>query len=183
MVHFNWLAAAAAIVIVSVLFVYNGRRTPTSPSEADVIPASVVSHASAIHSGCSRLAERLHADPFPSDRGELSADVEHDLHSDHPWPDLTSIGFHYTGAGPCGHPLSNAVHLLYHADDPHSPMTISVFVQPVTEQFTLEEGRVYTLSVAQSPFPMLAWRSKSVVYFLLADDAATEQAALAIARR
>jgi hypothetical protein len=57
-----------------------------------------------------------------------------------------------------------------------------VFVQAWHDQYPLKPGRLYTVSVATSPFPMLAWRTDRVVYFLLADDDATEQAAAALIR-
>jgi hypothetical protein len=86
------------------------------------------------------------------------------------------------GAGPCGKPLPGTAHLLYRSVRPGSVKAVSVFVQSWHGQYPLGAGRLYTVSVASSPFPMLAWRTESVVYFLLADDEATERAAASLIR-
>jgi hypothetical protein len=147
-----------------------------------VLPAAVVAGAEEVHGICSRLALGLHSGGYPADVAGLAASVEHDLHSDRPYPDLTSIGFAYRGAGPCGKPLADTAHLLYRSLRPGSVHAVSVFVQPWHGQYPIEAGRLYTASVAQNPFPMLAWRTDRVLYFLLADDPATERAAAALIR-
>ena len=180
------LAAAAACVIVAFLAgIWSQRQAPSpvsNPSIADVIPASLVSHAEEVHGVCSRLALGLHSGGYPAEVAALAPAVERDLHSDHPYPDLSSIGYRYRGAGPCGWPLPDAAHLLYRSIRPGTINAVSVFVQPWHEQYPVEAERVYTVSVAQSPFPMLVWRSDHVVYFLIADNTRVEQAALRLVR-
>ena len=182
--------AAAVILLAIGIWVGHGLVRPNAPvsqrgpdeNPADVIPASVIAQAEEIHGFCSRLAEGLHSAGYPADIAPLAASVEPDLHTDHPYPNLTSIGYRYRGAGPCGRPLPDTAHLLYRALQPGSVRAISVFVQPWHGQYPLDANRLYTVSVASSPFPMLAWRTDNVVYFLLADDAATERAAASLIR-
>jgi anti-sigma factor RsiW len=186
------LPRAAAAVILLAIGIWVGRALvrPNAPvsqrgpdeNPGDVIPASVIAQAEEIHGFCSRLAEGLHSAGYPADIAPLAVSVEHDLHTDHPYPNLTSIGYRYRGAGPCGNGLPETAHLLYRALRPGSVRAVSVFVQRWHGQYPLEAGRLYAVSVATSPFPMLAWRTDDVVYFLLADDAKTEQAAAALIR-
>lgn len=184
------LPRAAAAVILVACGMWIGRHlallavTPTTPdpitTTADVIPAAVVAQAEEVHGFCSRLAQGLHSAGYPADVAPLASSVEQDLHSDHPYPNLLPIGYRYRGAGPCGEPLGGMVHLLYRSVRPGSVKAVSVFVQTWHNQYPVEPGRFYTVSVASSPFPMLAWRTDRVLYFLLADDAQTEKAAAAL---
>lgn len=180
---FAWVSAAAAGLLIA--FALGRFAAPTSPRAvptAAVVPADVVARAEEVHGFCSRLAAGLHNGGYPADVAPLAAAVERDLHSAHPYPDLSAIGYRFRGAGPCGHPLADAAHLLYRSVRPGTINAVSVFVQPWHGQYAIDAGRVYTVSVPTSPFPMLAWRTDRVVYFLLADDAKTEQAALALIR-
>jgi anti-sigma factor RsiW len=182
----SWLPvlpqAAAALLLLSVgIWVghHSSARESTVPSPgldttaASVIPAASISQAEEIHGFCSRLAEGLHTAGYPAELAPLASSVEQDLHSDHPYPDLGAIGYRYRGAGPCGLPLGDTVHLLYRSTRPESVEAVSVFVQPWHGQFPVDEGQLYTVSVASSPFPMLAWRTNRVVYYLLADNSTT----------
>ena len=190
-----WLASGRAALAAAVLLAvgvwvgrHAGRTTgpvsfpnPGVPA-AEVLPAEIVAGAEEVHGVCSRLAIGLHSAGYPADVAALPTAVEQDLHSDHPYPDLSPIGYRYRGAGPCGKPLPDTAHLLYRSVAPGSVNAVSVFVQPWHDQYPLAPGRLYTVSVAQSPFPMLAWRTDRVVYFLLADNAATERSALRLIR-
>jgi anti-sigma factor RsiW len=178
--------AAAALLAVGTWAGLRLARPVVTPRPravaADVLPAAVVSQAEEIHGVCSRLALGLHSAGYPADIAALAASVESDLHSDRPYPDLSAIGFRYRGAGPCGKGLPDTAHLLYRSVRPGSVNAVSVFVQPWHDQYALAPGRLYTVSVAQNPFPMLAWRTDHVVYFLVADNAATDRAAVALIR-
>ena len=183
--------SAAALVLLAIgVWVghYSGRsRGPAlqpglDTTTADVLPAVAIAQAEEIHGFCSRLADGLHTAGYPAEVAALASSVEHDLNSDRPYPDLLPIGYRYRGAGPCGVPLGDTIHLLYRSVQPGSVKAVSVFVQPWHGQFALDEGRLYTVSVASSPFPMLAWRTDRVVYFLLADDASTLRKAVTLIR-
>jgi anti-sigma factor RsiW len=183
------VAAALVLLVVGVWFGHHSSRRggvdPRSGPDAtavEVIPASMIAQAEEVHGFCSRLADGLHTAGYPVELAPLASSVQLDLHGEHPYPDLAPIGYRYRGAGPCGVPLGDTVHLLYRAARPGSVKAISIFVQPWRAQFPLAEGRLYTVSVATSPFPMLAWRTDRVVYFLVADDAATLQRAATLIR-
>ena len=180
------VAAAIVVLLVGVIAGVAGHEwiAPPKPinTTADVLPAAVVAQAEEVHGVCSRLALGLHSAGYPADVAALAAAVEHDLHSADPYPDLRPIGFAYRGAGPCGKPLADTAHLLYRSTRPGSVAAVSVFVQPWHDQYAIAPGRLYTVSVAQTPFPMLAWRTDRVVYFLLADNQATENKAVTLIR-
>ena len=187
-VAWSWAARSVAAAVLLAAGVWAGHRWATAarpagggPS-ADVLPAAVVAQAEEVHGYCSRLAQGLHAGGYPAAVAALAPAVAADLHSDHPYPDLRSIGYRYRGAGPCGRPLADTAHLLYRSARPGSVDAVSVFVQPWHGQYPLDADRVYTVSVATSPFPMLAWRTDHVVYFLLADTADAERSAAALVR-
>ena len=181
-----WIALAACVLVAIGIEIERVAYPPAStftPSIGEpVIAASIVAHASRVHADCSRLAEWLHSAGYPKSQGTLADDVEHDLHSIRPYPNLGPIGFRYVGAGPCDDPLPNAIHLLYHSMKPGSEDAISLFVQPYQGQFALEPGEIYDVSGPDSPFPMLSWRTRSVVYFLIADNDQMEQKALSLIR-
>lgn len=134
------------------------------------IPPTLVRAAAYVHVDCSRVADRLHSGGYPEDLGPLAKLVETDLRSDAPQPDLTSIGYQFVGAGPCAKPLEGTVHLLYKKTGPEPRATISVFAQAYRGQFGLQPGRMYCIANEESIFPTCAWRSRDVVYFLIADD-------------
>jgi hypothetical protein len=156
---------------------------PVRSIDADPLPATVISTAEEIHGFCSRLTDGLHEAGYPSDLAPLASAVESDRHTDRPYPDLTPIGYRYRGAGPCGRTLPDTVHLLYRSMRPGSFQAISIFVQGWHDQYPLDTGQLYTVSVASSPFPMLAWRTNKIVYFLLADDAETVQRCVKLIRK
>jgi anti-sigma factor RsiW len=168
--------AAAVLVAVGIgLIVGHAMTRPAivSQTTAEVIPAEIVQRVGRIHGECARVADRLHANGYPTDTTALQSDVEADFHTDLPHPDLSSVGFRYIGAGPCGDTLPNTVHLLYKSLRPTSIAAVSLFVGPYHGQYPIDPGRVYTASDDRDPFPMLVWRTDKVVYFLLADDTAT----------
>ncbi len=134
-----------------------------------LVPARLVAHASLVHADCSRLAEGLHAAAYPTELAELSAAVRTDTGGENPYPDFRGIGYEFVGAGPCGAPLRNTVHLLYYSTVPGRRSAISVFVQPHAGQFALQPDKLYQVSDDRSPFPMFAWRTSRIVYFLVAD--------------
>lgn len=148
-----------------------------TPPRKSVVPVTLVAEASRIHGECSRLAEGLHTAGYPKEMGRLKQAVRDDLDSRNPYPDLSAIGFWFTGVGPCRAPLADTIHLHYRARGGFHPKTLSVFVQLYSGQVELEPGKLYLLSGPRSPFPMLAWRTESVVYYLVADDLDTAQRA------
>src|SRR5205807_2276645 len=93
-------ALAAAILLAFGVWVGQRSVRPMAPSpqlpgpdaiSVPVLPAAVVSQAEEVHGFCSRLAEGLHTAGYPADVAPLAASVEHDLQSNHPYPDLGAI--------------------------------------------------------------------------------------------
>lgn len=166
-------AVAAALLVGGVLagrFAFPPRTKPPVVATADVVPPTLVAHASRVHADCSRLGGAMHTAGFPTELGGLAALVKSDLNSQDAHPDLSPIGFEFIGAGPCAAPLAGTAHLLYRSTTPGHPRWMSVFVQPFSGQFALDQGKIYDLSGPRSPFPVLAWRTGRVVYFLIGDD-------------
>jgi hypothetical protein len=156
---------------------------PVNPTDPDPLPAAVISTAEEIHGYCSRLTEGLHESGYPTELAPLASALEADRQSDRPYPDLTSIGYRYRGAGPCGKSLPGTAHLLYRSMRPGSFQAISIFVQGWHDQYPLDRTQIYTVSVASSPFPMVVWRTNFIVYFLVADDNETVQKCVKLIRK
>jgi hypothetical protein len=123
------------------------------------------------------VSAELHAAGYPAELGKLRNAVQSDLGGGDPFPDLSSIGFTFSGAGPCAAPLENTIHLLYESADRSQHKAVSVFVQPNAGQFQLQPDKLYLLSGPRSAFPMFAWRTDAVVYYLVADDLDTAEKA------
>ena len=175
-------AFAAAAVVLLAFGLMAGRAmtnrpvaqsAPSGPiGRPDVIPVTVVSAVTKIHVDCSRFLA-YHTGDYPASLQPLGEIVKTDLASDKPEPDLTSAGYTFVGAGPCGHPLDQTVHLLYRSSDKKKGSardTLSVFVQPFTGQYDIEPGRAYLLTPADAPHPLLVWRTLKAVYFITGDD-------------
>lgn len=143
-----------------------------------VVPVAMVVKAGRVHAECSRLAEALHSAAYAREYAELAEAVKQDLSGPNPYPDLSSIGFQYVGAGLCPDPLHGTIHLLYRQTGPHPQAAISVFVQPNAGQFSLQQGKLYDVAGSRSAFPVFVWRTEQVVYFLVADNGDTAYRAL-----
>ncbi len=189
---FAYLSAAAAGLLIGVFAATNYRQSPSpiNPNPPrDVaqhispVSATTIADASRIHANCSRLAEALHNASLEKTDASLAAEVRADLQGEHPVPDLTPIGFHYTGAGPCTPVMIGTIHLLYHSSRPRSVETVSIFVQENHGQLPgLDTSNIYAVSSDTSPFPMLAWETDRVIYFLITDDLATQQRVIGLLR-
>ena len=153
--------------------------TPEAPTAVEPVPPTLIAYASRVHADCSRLEVGLHAAGYPQELSGLAGAVRADLSAPASHPDLSAIGYQFVGAGPCGEPLKGTVHLLYHSVDKGQGRTISVFVQANQGQFKIDRGKLYLLSGPRSPFPVYAWRTDAVVYFLVADNDATAKLARA----
>ena len=174
----TWLAAAAAVLLLVTGGLIGratvGRQVPALGGQTDagsIVPASLVRSVTFTHVECSRLPADLHAATVAEIKPNLVAPLELDLHRDVPYPDLSSIGYELVGAGPCGHPVEDAVHLLYRSTNPAVRDSLSVFVRPFhaddpTEQ-TIQAGHLYEVVGPGDPHPLLAWRTGRLVYFLV----------------
>ena len=177
------LGAVAAVFLVigamvGRLAVAPEAPVPVAPVGRPPVPVEYVAILSLDHAACSRLDAALHAAGVPAALGELSDAVSKDLGEPNPYPDFSSIGYRYVGAGPCAPPSSETLHLLYYSTTPGRRNAISVFVESNRDQFQLDAGKLYLLSDDRSAFPLFAWRTAEVAYFLIADDLKTAEAAL-----
>ncbi len=162
------LAALIAGVLLGVFVL--ARPRVREFHQPDLVPVLFTASMTRTHVDCSRFAERIHSSEIPKELSNVSAAIKADLQRDQAFPDLSSLGYRYVGAGPCAKPVENTVHLLYAADREDLRDTLSVFVQAYSGQFSLERGKVYTLSTSVSPHPMLGWRTDRAVYFLIGDE-------------
>lgn len=161
-------AAAAALLLLSVglgsgWIIFGPRNTENDPVSA--VLASAVTH---IHVDCSR-APSMHTADFPHELGELQDSLKKTLGGVESHPDLSSIGYRYIGAGPCGNPLTGTVHLLYQSNRQPVADTLSLFVTEFHGQVHVGDGKVYWVHGKDSAHPMLVWRNKELVYFLVGD--------------
>lgn len=170
------LAAGVAIGVMGTAWFVTSRPSAPTGAVATTQPKRAVSdewlvRAGRIHGECSRLPEGLHANSFTATDATLSAAVRVDLRSDADAPDLTAAEFKFAGAGPCPASRYKTTHLLYRSTRKGSYVTASLFVQADVGQFDLlEAGRVYRASPSSAPYPIFAWRSGGVVYFLVGDS-------------
>lgn len=181
---FRWLAAAAGVVLLlggswfgwtmaerRLAQVPNGGSTRV---EESVIPIALTHAVTAVHVDCSRLPPHLHGADVAEIQPGLVEPLKEALAGDQLVPDLSSIGYDFVGAGPCGRPVEDAVHLLYHSKSAKVNDTLSLFVRPYTApigQTDLQPGRVYEVTPAGSPHKALAWRSGALLWLLVGDAA------------
>ena len=171
------LATVAGLAVGATVAAYSFRATP------DVIPYGLILNVGRTHAACSRLPEALHDATFEAIDASLADLARDDQHGKSNVPDLSALRFRFVGAGPCQAAKFHTVHLLYRTTVADSLAAVSIFLQADQGQFpAMKLGRVYRVSSSSSPFPTLAWRTGSVVYFLLADDEATEAALLQVVR-
>ena len=174
----GWAMAAAVALLVGggLVGVIAGRgplaapptTVATNPTAA-VVPAAYARAVTRVHVDCSRFLDKHTMRLYPRDLGTLAESVKKDFGGNQAWPDLTSMGYRFVGAGPCGEPLAGTVHLLYRTTKPDSADTLSLFVQAWAGQFEMAEGRLYLIDGPQAPHPMYAWRTGGVAYFLVTD--------------
>ena len=169
------VAAACVAVGVSV-----GRWSSPKPvGDVGPLAVAITAQVTRVHVDCSRHADHLHEPAFPREVRELPAALLTHLGAAAPYPDLSAMGYEFAGAGPCELPGAKTVHLLYRPRRADMADTVSVFLQADAGQVGVEPDTVYVASPPDAPHPLLLWRSAGVVYYLVADDAGTANAALA----
>lgn len=166
--------AAAAVLLIGLggfllWFNYDGRTRVVADS--GLIPVAWVDATARQHIDCSRHGD--HFGPgFPHAVQELPASLHQYLGHDSLVPDLTKLGYQFAGAGPCQIPGGKTAHLLYRPQSGGnvSLYTVSLFVQPDTNQLPLEKGKVYFANDAVDHTPMIIWRGNGVVYYLVGEN-------------
>lgn len=166
--------AVAAILLIALggflfWFTYDSRIQVTQ--NTGVIPVSWITSTARQHIECSRHAN--HFGPgFPRSVSELPSSLHQYLGHDSIVPDLSKLGYQFAGAGPCTIPGGKTAHLLYRpiSGGNITSYTVSLFVQPDTNQLPLEEGKVYYATDAIDHTPMIIWRGQGVVYYLVGEN-------------
>lgn len=171
--HYRWrtrAALAAAAMIFLAIGIVAGRMIfgPPRAKDSPPVPASIVADVTWVHVDCSRAPD-LHAAAFPKQLGKLEGRLERYLGRPVPYPDLRPIGYEYIGAGPCGRPAEQTVHLLYKAVGGPIADTVSLFVQPYHGQVHVDEGKVYWAAGRDAAHPMIVWRKDDMVFYLVGD--------------
>jgi hypothetical protein len=166
--------AAAAVLLIALggflfWFTYDSRIKVTQNS--GIIPAAWVTSTARQHIDCSSHAN--HFGPgFPRTVSELPSSLHEYLGHDSIVPNLSKLGYQFAGAGPCTIPGGKTVHLLYRptSGGNMTSYTVSLFVQPDTNQLPLEKGKVYYATDAIDKTPMIIWRGQGVIYYLVGED-------------
>lgn len=175
----NWLLPIAAAACVAA-GVWVGRLSaPEAVTHAGSLPAPLVSEVTRVHVDCSRYADHFHEPAFPREAAGMPAVFLEHLGTAAPYPDLSAMGYEFAGAGPCTLPGGKTIHLLYRPSSSDLADTVSVFLQADVGQVSVESGKVYVASPPAAPHPLLLWRSAGLVYYLVADESGTADAALA----
>jgi len=180
------LAAVAAAILLLLGGILIGRLTPMRPPvvqdlgnqpQAQIIPASYVDSATKVHVGCSRREKHHEHEGWPQAMAVIEGPITQYAHNNNqPYPDLSSIGYHYLGCGPCGRPTQQRVHLLYR--NTAGTDTLSLFVEPFTNQVNLGVNQCHCLR--SNIHPALVWRTANLVFFLVGNDLDTVEKAGAL---
>ena len=90
--------------------------------------------------------------------------------------DLSAAGFDYALAGVCPVPGDDAVHLIYTAAEPDDAgppdrrAALSLWIQHDPSRTDLEAGVPYVAADADHPHPMVVWRERDTVFYLVGDS-------------
>ncbi|HRK30475.1 MAG TPA: hypothetical protein PLD59_05305 [Tepidisphaeraceae bacterium] len=149
----------------------------------DGMPASMILVAVRKHLTCQQMSDHFYDSRFPRVLAELATPAAAFLGADPSLPDLSTIGYHFAGAGGCRITGGETLHALYRSDSPASE-GISVFVQPFKGQVSFEAGQILVLAGPTSKHQMLAWRTESLLFYVVGDElAATERTAELMGQR
>ena len=168
-----FFACAASVAMgITIGYVAQPRAKPpivSSASPPGPVSVSTIADITRLHVDCSRMLT-VHTGGYPQALDGLADVVEQELNRDKPYPDLSSMGYAFVGAGPCYRPLENTVHLLYKSTKPWINDTLSVFVQPYTGQYPIDPGKAYRIGAENAPHPVLVWRTDQAIYFVVGDN-------------
>ncbi|MCB9845973.1 MAG: hypothetical protein H6811_08320 [Phycisphaeraceae bacterium] len=166
------LAAAAVLLIVAGVFLFQIARIGTGPSTGAY--AEVAAFVGTEHVACevdAARAEKMSIHDFSEVPRALS-----DIVGKSPTlPDLVKAGLTFIDGGECAVPGGGrSMHLRFDAVCPisHKPTTVSLFVQDATDStLELSEGASYRLRARGDPngSVIYAWRRDGLDYFLVSD--------------
>jgi hypothetical protein len=178
MPRFAGVAAAIALVGVGVMLgryaanpVPVGQTAPVvaaiEPAVHDpLVPVSAVSFLTRQHVLCSRFPDH-HPAQWPAQVAKLEEPVRQYLGGAAAHPDLTGVGYHYVGCGPCGRPTETSVHMMYHGRNAGD--VVSLFIEPYHGQVAIAPGACYACTAAEAAHPVIVWRTNDLVFYLVGD--------------
>jgi anti-sigma factor RsiW len=179
-------AFVAAAIVLLTFGAWIGRTTKRSQPLAagpTVAPAAAIAPASQpvspimvgvllrTHVNCARFATHTSSDLFPADLANLPASVKRYLDADFTPPKFDDLHYHFAGAEPCQIPGGKTVHLLYRGEGSLRHDAISLFVQRDEGQLKILAGDSYSAAASHAAHPLVVWRSKGLVYYVIGDNA------------
>ena len=168
----GWVSAVAAVLVVGLGTVMmwatlTGGERRALVRQSDLVPVTWVRSTARVHLGCSKHVDHFHA-AFPNSVKAMPASLKEFIGHDATCPDLSKLGYRFAGCGPCMIPGGKTAHLLYRPTD-GSDRCVSLFVQPDTGQLKLDAAKVYYAPDPEDGTPMIVWRGKGVLYYLVAE--------------
>ena len=191
----RWLpAAVAAVLLLGAVGVYLAAGSDNSGGAGDgsvsggsgvsggdaaVLPASHVQRFETRHVRCSvGEAPMMKGELFPATLDGLDPVLAElvDASAAGASLDLSAAGFDYALAGVCPVPGEDAVHLIYTAAEPDEAgppdrrAALSLWIQHDPSRSDLKPGVPYVAADADHPHPMVVWRERDTVFYLVGDS-------------
>ncbi len=181
----RWMPlAAAALFFVAALVALNLAGKRDSLGDGSILPVHQVEAMQWRHTRCSRAIDALAAGQYPQDIQALPGAISDTL-GRQPYPvlDLSSLGYVFDRAGPCGLPGGRSIHLIYKArSETGRDDRLSLWIEPDDGKLLLEPDRPYHVTGKRAAHPILVWKHGDMVYYLVGDsDAAVEEAVATLA--
>ncbi|MBL8745991.1 MAG: hypothetical protein JNK58_06495 [Phycisphaerae bacterium] len=173
-----WLAAAAAVTLVTVLMLYGPLRISFGPPTFTAIAAFTTEQ----HEGCAKLGSQFKSKMTARTESEArKAAIQIlpkvpsvlELHS----AELARLGYRFAGLGRCAVPgRGRSAHLLYAPDPAIAPgaPSVSLFVQEDTGELAIDPNCRYVHRPTDPAAPsrttpgVTMWRQDGLVYYLVA---------------
>jgi hypothetical protein len=138
----------------------------------DVLPVAQVDRFMNRHVHCLDKIEALReSTKFPTEIALLPDSIK-DAIGSKPYPtlDLSALGYAFWQAGECSIPGSPAVHLMYKAlPETGRTDSLSLWIVADDGQLHLQEGKTYLASPENAVHPIIVWRDRGMVYYLVGD--------------
>ncbi|MCX5658641.1 MAG: hypothetical protein NTW19_02835 [Planctomycetota bacterium] len=188
------LSAAALVSLAAMVFVVTqsvgGAGLSGHGSAVPVLSLGTVHSLTREHTLCSEHPEHLgRPNDFPAADSDLSQKVDKLLgESKCPSLDLTSIGYHCSGAGLCTTTGVRGVHLVYRPIDPASRLDpLSVWIESDrrrSPEAATQARMPQATADDETADPVLFWHSDHLVFYIVSDTAkGVGDAARLLARR
>ena len=179
----RWLpAAVAAVLLIGAFAVMNvvirqtraANMTQNLPAAGHVLTVAQIEQFARRHVSCSTMVEQLQEADWPSNVEALPAALAGFLHAQtNPILDLSQAGYEYVGSGPCTLPRTKSAHLIYRPTDSSRRDSLSLWVLADDGSFDFARGELLKATSDKYPHPMLIWRNRGLVYYLMGDSPET----------